>query len=624
MNRFLLPYLISFLLCSGIHGVDHEVQSEFPRTRRLQAFDGDCTAVVKTIEYPIEALNNTNKLELACQHKGKYYIIPEADEQFIRKHFFDGPFVSGETKINIGSDAKIDMDSLELVTAESIQISDFSQNTRLITPRSSTGNKSVLIVKIVAVGGQNSFSESELRDSILGTSGDPVNMKSQYNACSHGKLNLQAKGSVSGSSTSISNGVVTISVGTSLSQGENNLVSAVSSEIYNQFDDYYYNIADHVLYCMPPNVMGGIAWAYIGGTLSVYNNDWCTYPSVLLHEVGHNLGLLHSGEDDYEYDDQSCMMGYSYSDDDSPQMCFNAAKMWQLGWFSARSLTLSSSGTLNYIGNLADMTQNPDDTSGPPIVIRLQTSSSKEYFLTYNRAVGFNSGVIEGRNEVRIIETTSTNSLSMVAASLSNGNSWTSGNEFGSQRVEVTVNSIGTLADVSICIGSCNSTPSPTPSPGPCIDSKLRFLVNGILRPCSWVAQKNTSKRCGKARGRVAAHCPSTCGQCNTLRCVDAKQRFALKENGNLKSCTWVRRKDTVARCNKIDVETVCRETCASTECPNSCVNSPENWYDSDGETFNCEWYAQDNNCAAYGDMFENFGKTANEACCVCGGGDRT
>ena len=44
--------------------------------------------------------------------------------------------------------------------------------------------------------------------------------------------------------------------------------------------------------------------------------------------------------------------------------------------------------------------------------------------------------------------------------------------------------------------------------------------------------------------------------------------------------------------------------------------------YDSDGATYNCDWYSQGSNCEVYGDSFENFGKTANEACCACGGGE--
>jgi len=51
------------------------------------------------------------------------------------------------------------------------------------------------------------------------------------------------------------------------------------------------------------------------------------------------------------------------------------------------------------------------------------------------------------------------------------------------------------------------------------------------------------------------------------------------------------------------------------------CADSPQGWHDSDGSDFHCGWYAQGNNCQRYGSGYRKFGKTANEACCACGGG---
>lgn len=52
-----------------------------------------------------------------------------------------------------------------------------------------------------------------------------------------------------------------------------------------------------------------------------------------------------------------------------------------------------------------------------------------------------------------------------------------------------------------------------------------------------------------------------------------------------------------------------------------TCQDSPLGWYDSDGPYFNCDWYAVDNRCQLYGNFYQNFGATANQACCGCGGG---
>lgn len=53
------------------------------------------------------------------------------------------------------------------------------------------------------------------------------------------------------------------------------------------------------------------------------------------------------------------------------------------------------------------------------------------------------------------------------------------------------------------------------------------------------------------------------------------------------------------------------------------CSDSPPGWYDQDGETYNCKWYSRFGRCDVYGEMFINFGLTAKQACCDCGGGER-
>ena len=50
-------------------------------------------------------------------------------------------------------------------------------------------------------------------------------------------------------------------------------------------------------------------------TLSFINSD---RPSAQVHEVGHNLNFAHSNEGGATYEDQTGMMGYSYSQDEGP------------------------------------------------------------------------------------------------------------------------------------------------------------------------------------------------------------------------------------------------------------------------------------------------------------------
>jgi len=51
------------------------------------------------------------------------------------------------------------------------------------------------------------------------------------------------------------------------------------------------------------------------------------------------------------------------------------------------------------------------------------------------------------------------------------------------------------------------------------------------------------------------------------------------------------------------------------------CTDNPQGWYDRDGPTFNCSWYAVSNRCSLFGSQFGNLNKVAKQACCACGGG---
>jgi len=69
------------------------------------------------------------------------------------------------------------------------------------------------------------------------------------------------------------------------------------------------------------------------------------------------------------------------------------------------------------------------------------------------------------------------------------------------------------------------------------------------------------------------------------------------------------------------DNGTVCEDfTLQPTPPPPPCNDNPAGWYDSDGPVYDCDWYAN-GQCAALGNGYENFGATANQACCGCGGG---
>ena len=58
--------------------------------------------------------------------------------------------------------------------------------------------------------------------------------------------------------------------------------------------------------------------------------------------------------------------------------------------------------------------------------------------------------------------------------------------------------------------------------------------------------------------------------------------------------------------------------TVATTECEDKTGSDGTTWHDSEGDSYNCDWYCEGDNCETYGDQYENDGYTANQACCAC------
>jgi hypothetical protein len=243
---------------------------------------------------------------------------------------------------------------------------------------------------------------------------DPVCLKSQFATCSYNEMQIQEYIPGNGISNvpTVANapGVVEVNLNKNV-DGE--------SPYNNAFSAYYQaatlfgvtslsSLFDLVLVCMPPGMGSWVAYAYIGWNLSVYNNDWCQMVSAQMHEVGHNIGLHHSGEYWYggsyfaEYADQTGYMGYAYKTDDTPAMCFNPAHNWQLGWYSDKRLEINPEDDLcesdyptSYIVN--GIVDYGDTTDGANVILKIGN-----FFVGYNKATGFNEGTAEAKNQVTV------------------------------------------------------------------------------------------------------------------------------------------------------------------------------------------------------------------------------
>eukprot|EP00548_Thalassiothrix_antarctica_P008347 CAMPEP_0194131402 /NCGR_PEP_ID=MMETSP0152-20130528/2184_1 /TAXON_ID=1049557 /ORGANISM="Thalassiothrix antarctica, Strain L6-D1" /LENGTH=480 /DNA_ID=CAMNT_0038826173 /DNA_START=24 /DNA_END=1462 /DNA_ORIENTATION=- len=342
-----------------------------------------------------------------------------------------------------------------------------------------TGDKTILVVRAKSPDSETSSDENKLREEILGIGGtDVTNLASQYSACSYGQLTFSPN-------TLYGNQGILTTIITNNVEGVANSVIRNAMTSQAQIDlgiSQLRDTADHVLLCIPPGTDGSwIGYAFINSWLSVFNDRWCEYPSVLMHEIGHNLNLAHSGEGNNEYDDQSGMMGYSYSSDEGPVMCFNGPKSYQLGWFPNYQTDVADSAPFYWKGALIGTanrdqaaTCNPGDYCDT-IVFRLIPENGNEYYVAFNRKDGINSGVREGANQVMITNRSRGTSFgpSLIFQKM-NANSVYTIQNFGSEGdLTVTVDDIvlnqgsRSYAEVTIQFGEID-TPSPTaatPSP---------------------------------------------------------------------------------------------------------------------------------------------------------------
>jgi hypothetical protein len=151
---------------------------------------------------------------------------------------------------------------------------------------STTGTKTVVVIRVDAKDARTTASEAELADDVFGTAGDKLNLKSQYNACSDGKLifNPLKTNSIIGN-----DGVYTVKLPNFAVKGisDSTVLAQVVNTASASLGAKLETIASHVLVCLPPGTLGSwIAYGYFNSHLTVYNDEWCRYPSAQMHELG--------------------------------------------------------------------------------------------------------------------------------------------------------------------------------------------------------------------------------------------------------------------------------------------------------------------------------------------------
>jgi hypothetical protein len=246
-----------------------------------------------------------------------------AQTEKLRELLYAGDLESGFSTLR-NEDFEISGDSVILSAVEEITLGQTSRRKLL----EKTGDRYFLAVRVAALDKVVAATAASISNDIFGTDGtDPVNMVSQFDACSYGKFKIipgpppgtdidssidSSLVSASGPEAGVMNVTISIALGNSTQdQVRNAITTVVQAELGFDLPGPF----DAVMYIVEGCYVGdcGIAYALVNSWLSVYTADWYKSPSAQLHEIGHNLNLGHSGGlDGGEYSDQTGLVSGYY------------------------------------------------------------------------------------------------------------------------------------------------------------------------------------------------------------------------------------------------------------------------------------------------------------------------
>ena len=328
--------------------VNDDATSSTSNVRLLQETSKECTLqAVSYMEIPGQTIEGGGthihcEIEDDDMNIGIMHEIQGNDKQMEKliDMFETGKLLVGESSITIDDDSVAE----DTASGAMILSSQFNAkkkvhnkasspwNQRRLNNGGTVGTKPVLAVKIIDVDGvQVSDSPAQISDDIFGTNNDPINVVSQFSACSMGKLtivpgqlpngvapsvmpfpgvitvnlNIPLNGSTDGDILNAAKTAVKIKLGLNSLPGPYQQIMFIKKGCYPTQCPYaayaYYNRWDSVYrepYHKHVSLCVSVCNLYIGmwiPHISLTPFFLFSQPAVVIHELGHNFNLAHSG-----------------------------------------------------------------------------------------------------------------------------------------------------------------------------------------------------------------------------------------------------------------------------------------------------------------------------------------
>jgi hypothetical protein len=313
LKKFVLYFFELVLFCASTRSIVSAASSKTLRSSRTTAADHDdiitCRIYMRSMLYETETNEIRIKLQTYCgvvdddgleTHETHLVVLPKTILATYENEIQVGTlFVSIQDATVSDDTVVVQQDSQVKILNHQVQSDGRRHGRRLAAPVSQTTGTRILKVYRVLASTATANDPPSLTALETAVFGNTVSVKTQYSACSNGLLTW----------TNTSTAVETVQLDRHIDTFTryDELVTytiqlLIARGKFVQLED----VADNVIFAVPLLTKGATSQnGFIGqgdvlGRKSIFSHKWAGDHLTLMHEVGHNFGLVHAGKRKYK------------------------------------------------------------------------------------------------------------------------------------------------------------------------------------------------------------------------------------------------------------------------------------------------------------------------------------